>query len=78
MNTSAEISYEQKVEANRVAPVPPGARSLRTVQWKDAEGRSLTVIVPMGMQVTAIFFFLPNQAAKFASCMTLLRMQVPG
>jgi len=51
MNTSAEISYEQKVEANRVAPVPPGARSLRTVQWKDAEGRSLTVIVPMGMQV---------------------------
>ncbi len=51
MNTSAEISYEQKVEANRVAPVPPGARSLRTVQWKDNEGRAFMMMVPMGMQV---------------------------
>jgi hypothetical protein len=51
MNTSAEISYEQKVEANRVAPVPPGARLHRSVRWKDAEGRAFKAIVPMGMQV---------------------------
>lgn len=51
MSASTEQSYEQKVEANRRAKVPPGARLLRTVQWKDAEGRSLMVVVPHGMQV---------------------------
>jgi hypothetical protein len=51
MNTSSEISFEQKVKANRVAPVPPGARSHRLVQWKDDEGRSFEAFVPHGMQV---------------------------
>jgi hypothetical protein len=51
MNTAPEISYEQRLEANRVAPVPPGARSHRTARWKDAEGHSLVAVVPKGMQV---------------------------
>lgn len=44
-------TLEQKIEANRLAPVPPGVKSPRAVRWMDAHGRSSMVMVPNGMQV---------------------------
>ncbi len=46
-----EPTLKQKIEANRRAKVPPGAKRFRTVHWKDAEGSTLMALVSMGMPV---------------------------